>query len=439
MSLLQARTCGIGGRDLDSKAIDNQIVNPATYAGNEAHHEVFAALRREDPVHWTEPNGFRPFWTITKHADVVEVERQSEIFENGPRLVAMASEEEDKIRAVTGGRNTLQRTMLSMNGAEHTGNRGVAREWFLPRNIAKLQEQVTEIADMFIGRLEELGGACDFARSVGVWYPLRVIMLIFGLPPEVEPTLHRLSREINGSQDPSLRRANATQAEHMMQVTGEFFEYFKKIAADRRAHPRDDLASVIANAKVGGVPLEDNLVHSYYLNICVAGHDSTSSALNGGLLAFIQHPEELAKLRANLQLMPKAVEEVLRWTVPLKHFFRNAVRDYELRGRKIRRGDSLLMSYPSACRDEDAFGDPFNFRIDRTPNSHLTFGHGPHICLGQVLARQELNIFYTKLLQRVEHMELAGEPAYQRSLTFGGLSSLPITYRMLRKAPEAAA
>jgi cytochrome P450 len=424
---------------VQNKSIDNQIVDPSTYSGDMAHHDLFAFLRREDPVHWTEPDGFRPFWTITKHADVVEVERQAEVFENGPRLVAMASVEEDKIRAVTGGRNSLQRTMLSMNGAEHTANRGVAREWFLPRNIVKLQEQVAEIAESFVGRLDELGGVCDFAGSIGVWYPLRVIMLIFGLPPEAEPLLHRLSREISGSQDPVLRRANTTQAEHMMQVTAEFFEYFKTIVADRRAHPRDDLASVIANAKVDGAPLDDNLVHSYYLNICVAGHDSTSSALNGGLLALIDHPQELAKLRANPQLMPKAVDEVLRWTVPLKHFFRNATRDYDLRGKKIRRGDTLLMSYPSACRDEEVFGDPFNFRIDRNPNAHLTFAHGPHSCLGQVLARQELNIFYTKLLQRVHGIERAGEPTYVQSLTFVGLQSLPIRYRMHRNGPGAAA
>jgi cytochrome P450 len=285
--------------------------------------------------------------------------------------------------------------------------------------------------------MDESGGECEFVNAVGVWYPLRVIMLIFGLPPEVEPLLQRLSKEINGSQDPELRRSGLSQGEHLIEVTAEFFEYFKKIAADRRAHPTNDLASVIANARINGELLADHLVQSYYLNIAVAGHDSTSSALTGGIQALAEHPAEMAKLRRNPELMKQATEEILRWVSPLKHFFRNAVQDFELHGRKISAGDTLLMAYPSANRDEDVFDDPFAFRVDREHNPHLAFGHGVHGCLGQVLARQEITTFNTQFLQRVDHVEIAGEPTYVRTMTFGGLKTLPIRYRM-RAEPSAA-
>jgi cytochrome P450 len=423
---------------MSGTATDNAIVDPEVYADYPAYHALFAKLRRDDPVRWTRPDGFRPFWTVSKHADIVEIARHPEVFENGPRTKAIAIEEESKIMAITGGRTSLQRTMLTMNGEEHTKNRGIAREWFLPRHIMKLQDQVSEIAARFIDRLDESGGECEFVNSVGVWYPLRVIMLIFGLPPEVEPLLQHLSKEINGSQDPELRRGGLSQGEHLIKVTGEFFDYFKTIAAERRAHPTNDLASVIANARIDGELLADHLVQSYYLNIAVAGHDSTSSALTGGIHALATHPEEMAKLRGDPRLMSTATEEILRWVSPLKHFFRNAVRDFELRGRKISAGDTLLLAYPSANRDEDVFEQPFEFRVDRADNPHLAFGHGVHGCLGQVLARQEISTFNTQFLQRVDHVELAGDPTFVRTMTFGGLKTLPIRYRM-HAEPRAAA
>jgi cytochrome P450 len=413
---------------MSERTTDNAIVDPDVYADYDAYHAIFAGLRRDDPVHWTQPDGFRPFWTVAKHADIVEVARHPDVFQNGPRTKAIPIEEESKIMTLTGGRTSLQRTMISMNGEEHAQNRGIAREWFLPRHINKLQDQVSEIAARFIDRMDESGGECEFVNTVGVWYPLRVIMLIFGLPPEVEPQLQRLSKEINGSQDPELRRRGLSQGEHLIKVTGEFFEYFKTIAADRRAHPTDDLASVIANARINGELLADHLVQSYYLNIAVAGHDSTSSALTGGIQALAEHPAEIAKLRRNPDLMKQATEEILRWVSPLKHFFRNAVQDFKLNGRKISAGDTLLLAYPSANRDEDVFDDPFAFRVDREQNPHLAFGHGVHGCLGQVLARQEITTFNTQFLQRVDHLELAGEPTYVRTLTFGGLKTLPIRY-----------
>jgi cytochrome P450 len=175
---------------------------------------------------------------------------------------------------------------------------------------------------------------------------------------------------------------------------------------------------------------------SYYILAATAGHDTTSSTTAGGLLALIQHPDQLAKLRADLSLLPTAIDEILRWVSPVSHFFRTATQDYELRGVQIKKGDSLMMCYPSANRDEEVFEDPFRFDIARKGAKHIAFGYGPHLCVGQHLAKMEIRIFYEELLSRVEHFELAGEPKWVETNFVGGLKRLPIRFR---PAPAAAA
>jgi cytochrome P450 len=316
-----------------------------------------------------------------------------------------------------------------MDGAEHDAMREITREWFLPRNITKLENAIQHIAREFVDRMQILGAQCDFVTDISSWYPLRVILAIFGLPPEEAGRLLKLSKEFNGSQDPELRRS-PSQGEHTLQILKEFFEYFATVAADRRDKPREDLASVIANATINGARLGDLEVFSYYLTISVAGHDTTSASTAGGLLALIQNPQQWDKLKANPMLVRTAVDEMVRWTHPVKHFFRTATKDYELRGKRIRAGDNLLMCYPSACRDEEAFDDPWSFRVDRAPNPHLAFGVGPHLCLGQYLAKIEMSAFYAEFLRRVSRIELNGDPDESNTLFMGGLKRLPIRYVM---------
>ena len=213
----------------------------------------------------------------------------------------------------------------------------------------------------------------------------------------------------------------------------EFFRYFTALSAERRKNPMDDLATVIANAQIDSKPIGDFEAKSYYFIIATAGHDTTSSTVAGGLLALMQNPSELAKLRSNLDLLPGAVEEMLRWVTPVKHFFRTATENYVLRGKQIKPGDSLMMCYPSANRDEDMFEDPFSFRIDRTPNKHLAFGHGAHLCLGLHLARMEMKALYRELLLRLDSLDLAGEPAWVQANVVSGLKRLPIRYAMRKQ------
>lgn len=418
---------------MNDKAIDNAIADPKTYASEEGFHSLFTKLRREDPIHWTEPDGYRPFWTVSKHADISEIERQNELFINDPRLTLTTIETEEKVKEFTGGSHLLLRTLVSMDNPDHRAYRGMTQAWFMPPNLKSLEAKVSALAEEYIDRMEALGGNCDFARDVAVWYPLRVIMTVLGVPPEDEGFMLKLTQEIFGASDPEMKRAEDATTFNANTIT-DFFNYFGAITADRRKNPKDDVASVIANAKINGETISDFEALSYYIIVATAGHDTTSSTTAGGLLALMQNPDEFAKLRANPELLSSAVDEMIRWVTPVKNFFRTATEDVELKGKKIKKGDNLLMCYWSGNRDEDVFDDPFAFKVDRSPNKHIAFGYGAHLCLGQHLAKMEIRSLYRELLSRLDTVELAGDPAWVEANFVSGLKRLPIRYSMKRKA-----
>ncbi|MBR1256363.1 cytochrome P450 [Bradyrhizobium sp. AUGA SZCCT0240] len=417
-----------------TKTLDAAIADPSMYADPGAYHELFAQLRKEDPVHWTEIEGFRPFWTVSKYNDILEIEKQGDKFINWPRLSLNSIADEERVRAGSGRGSTVSlRMLVNMDGAEHRAHRSITQSWFMPTNLRKLEAELADLAKEFVDRMEAVSGSCDFVKDVAVWYPLRVIMTILGVPREDDHRMLAWTKALLSSEDEEmaagLRGVEARQA-----AIQEFFRYFGALSAKRRAEPKDDLASVIANAKVEGQAISDFETQSYYLIISTAGHDTTSSSSAGGLLALLQNPAELAKLRANPDLLPSAIEEIIRWVSPVTHFFRTATEDYVLRGKQIKAGDSLMMCYPSANRDEEIFPDPYTFKIDRTPNRHIAFGYGPHLCLGLNLARMELKALFKELLSRVDTIELAGDPAWIKATIVTGLKRLPIRYTTRKQA-----
>jgi cytochrome P450 len=428
-----------GGRRLTvtgamSKSIDEAIVDPVICATPHLYDEIFTRLRRDEPVRSTAPAGYRPFWTVAKYDDIVEVQRQDDIFINEPRLNLASIAEETKTRtgAGKGGSNAL-RMMINMDGPDHRAHREITQAWFLPPNLKRLEAGLAGLAKESVDRMERLGGACDFVKDVAVWYPLRVIMAILGAPREDDGKMLALNQAVFGSYDPEIAGAHTGLAARRAAIR-EFFRYFDALSAERRKNPTRDLASVIANARLGGKPIGELEARSYFLIVATAGHDTTSAVAAGGLLALMQNPCELAKLRNNPGLLPCAVEEMLRWVTPAKYFFRTATEDYRLRGKRIEAGQSLMMCYHSANRDEEVFENPFTFRIDRAPNRHLAFGHGAHICLGKHLAKMELTALYRELLSRLGSVELAGEPAWVLSDLVIGLKKLPIRYAMRKRA-----
>jgi cytochrome P450 len=237
-----------------------------------------------------------------------------------------------------------------------------------------------------------------------------------------------LTQELFGGDDTEFQRGKTP--EEQLPVLLEFFDYFNNLTASRRANPTEDLASAIANARVDGEPLSDVDTASYYVIIATAGHDTTSATIAGGLQALIENPDQLARLAGNLELMPLATEEMIRWVTPVKEFMRTAAEDTSVRGVPIAKGESVYLSYVSANRDEKVFDDPFRFDVGRNPNKHLAFGYGVHFCLGAALARMEVSSFFSELLPRLKSIELNGEPELIATTFVGGLKHLPIRYSL---------
>ncbi len=403
------------------------FTDPAAYADEDRLHEALALLRRDDPVHWVEAAGFEPFWAVTRHADILDIERNNQLFLNAPRpLLATAQmDAQAKQREAEG---TALRTLIHMDDPQHKVVRAIGAGWFRPRAMRALEERVAELARRYVDRMAELGGKCDFVTQVAVHFPLYVILSLLGLPESDFPRLLKLTQEMFGGGDEELRRGETP--EELMATLLDFFAYFQELTAARRATPTGDLASEIANARVDGEYLSDFDTASYYVIIATAGHDTTSSTIAGGLHALIHHPAELARLRDDPALLPTAAEEMIRWVTPVKEFMRTAAADTEVRGVPVRQGEAVLLSYPSANRDEEIFDDPFRFDVGRDPNRHLAFGFGVHLCLGAALARMETRAFFAELLPRLESVELAGRPEWTATTFVGGLKHLPIRYTL---------
>jgi cytochrome P450 len=411
--------------DLTIEEAGKVFTDPAAYADQQRFHIACALLRREAPVHRVEVAGFNPFYAVTKHADVMEIERQHDRWLNAPRPL-LGPKEADEQRALTGD---LLRTLIHMDAPDHPVYRHIAADWFLPKSLSRLDERLAVLATRYVDRMADLGGECDFVTDVAVHYPLYVIMSILGLPEEDFPRMLKLTQELFGAADPELARGPTP--EEMLQTLQDFFQYFMALTEDRRAHPTDDLASVIANAEVNGEPIGIFEAVSYYVIVATAGHDTTSSSISGGMHALLEHPGQLQRLRDDPALVTTAVDEMIRWVSPVKHFMRTATENYVLRGVPINAGESVLLSYPSANRDEEVFDHADRFDAGRDPNKHVAFGFGAHYCLGAQLARMEGRALYSELIPRLNAIELAGEPSYTQTLFVGGAKHLPIRYELV--------
>jgi len=273
-------------------------------------------------------------------------------------------------------------------------------------------------------------GRCDFARDVALYYPLRVIMSILGVPDTDEPRMLKLTQQLFGNEDAEFAGEDRTKA--TVEALMDFAMYFAAMTSERRAHPTSDLATTIANGKIHGQPMGDLETAGYYTIVATAGHDTTSSALATGLEMLARHPEQMRMLKDDPALIDNAVDEIIRFATPVRHFLRHAQQDYELGGKKIAKGDQLLMSYLSANRDETVFEDPFRFDVRRkNAGEHLAFGIGVHFCLGAHLSRMELRGFLRELLPRLDSLELDGTPQYTLATFVGGPKNLPIRYSMV--------
>lgn len=378
-------------------------------------HEEFERLRREDPVHWHEESDGPGFWSLTRHEDVVQANRDARTF---------SSEEGGVVLKTPDDLESTRLQMISMDPPRHTKLRMLVSRGFTPRRIEAMEKHIREIATSIIDDVAPRG-ECDFVVDVAAELPLRVIAELLGVPDKDRHDIFRWTNMLIGSEDPEYHVSD----DAMMEATGELYGYANALAARRREEPADDLVSALVGAEVEGEALTDLEFNLFFILLGVAGNETTRNLISHAMLALMEHPDQLQRLVADPELFPTAIEEFLRWATPVMYFRRTAMSDVEIRGQRIRQGDKVALWYMSANRDESVFDHPQRIDVTRSPNDHVSFGGGgPHYCLGSHLARLEGRVMLEELLRRLPDMALSGPVERLRSNWINGIKHMPVTY-----------
>jgi len=404
-------------REVDIYDADNYLAD--------VPHEMFATLRREAPVHWhADPNG-GGFWAVTRHADIVTVNRDARTYSSwvgGALLDEMDNEE-----AIAQSRLM----MLNMDPPEHTRLRKIVNKGFTPRRIRDLMEALSGRAEAIVTSAAEKG-ACDFVTDISCELPLQAIAELMGVPQEDRHLVFEWSNRMIGFDDPEFQ----TSEEDTRVAAVEMWAYAQELAVDKRKNPQDDIVTALLEAEVDGERLSDMDFNMFFLLLAVAGNETTRNAISHSMLALIEHPEQRRKLIEDPSRIDLAVEEFLRWATPVMNFRRTATVDTVLAGQEIKAGDRVVMWHMSGNRDGAVFDRPYDFDIQRDPNLHLQQiafgGGGPHFCLGANLARAEMKIMIGAVLRVLPDMELAGPVERLRSNFINGIKRMPVSFAPLR-------
>jgi cholest-4-en-3-one 26-monooxygenase len=380
------------------------------------HHEMFKVLRAEDPVHWCdEPDG-SGFWSITRHADLIEVNREPQLFSSAVHGISIPD--------IPPEGAMVREMMLYMDPPRHTRYRRLVNKGFTPRMIGLLETGLRTKSELIIDNVIEQG-RCDFVIDIASELPLQAIAELMGVPAEDRHKLFDWTNRMIGIDDPEFEGDRDSAGE----AAAELYMYANGLATEKRQQLSDDILSKLLGAEIDGDALSETEFDMFFMLLSVAGNETTRNATSHGMRALLDNPDQFEKLKANPDLLPGAIEEILRWATPVLHFRRTATQDYELGGKQIKAGDKVVIWHISANRDETVFDDPFTFDIERSPNDHIAFGGGgAHFCLGANLARMELNLIFTEILERLPDMTSDGETQYLRSNFIGGIKHMPVAF-----------
>ena len=384
-----------------------------------APHEVFAQLREEAPVYWNDLPDQGGFWALTRHAEVQALGRDPAIFS--------VSERGNMIFDQFGDGHDRAKMMLELDGDAHTRYRSRVKTGFSPASVRRLLPLARA---RMTGLLDEAleNGDCDFVESVAGALPLHTIADLMGVPLEWRAEVYEVANRIMAFSDPEFSEVEVGENVGAM---NEMRALAARLGRERQENPAQDLTSVLLAPDEKGVSLETEEFELFFLMLVVAGIETTRSAIAGGLLAFCESPGEWQRLQGDRELIPSAIEEILRWTSPIHHFRRTVLKETDIAGTRMRAGDRVVMWYSSANRDPAVFCEPNRFDISRTPNEHLSFGFGRHFCLGARLARMEVQVVLEALLERDVQVELRGTPRYMRSNFAHSLKRMPVSLRAL--------
>ena len=384
---------------------DFPLHSPDFYAGNP--YPTYKTLRATSPVHW---NDVTKFWALLKYEDVRFVSRNPGLF-SSTRGITIPDPAQPQA--------TQEGNLIFTDPPRHRQLRRLVSFAFTPNRVAALEPKVREIVRGILDGTEA-GSTQEFAEAIAAPLPTRMIAELLGAPAEDWEQFRAWSDAAVGSADPDI------ELDPIVSL-GQLHQYFSKLIAERRREPRDDLLSVLVGAEVDGERLSDADLLNLSFLLLVAGNETTRNLIALGTLALIGHPDQCRKLVDDPGGIPDAVEEMLRWTSPVTHMARTATRDVEIRGQLIREGETVVMLYGSANRDEEVFGDDAEeFRVARRPNPHLAFGLGEHVCLGAQLARLEACVLFEELLRRFPKLELVGEVARMRATMVPGVKRMPV-------------
>ncbi|MBX3026135.1 cytochrome P450 [bacterium] len=395
---------------------DIDLANPDHYQQNGPPYAMFDAVRREAPVFWHPDKETPGFWALTRHADVVYVSKNPQLFSAAKRSVFLFESSEEDLA-------NLQMMLVNRDPPNHTKLRRLVSLGFTPRRIAMLEERVRLRASEIIDRVA-LRGTCEFVTDLAADLPLQVIAELVGVPMEDRGKVFEWSNKLIGFDDPEYVGDRAEQRQTAMEV----YLYANQLAEQRRQQPADDLTSVLIHGEVDGERLSEMEFDLFFLLLLVAGNETTRNAISGGMLALMQHPEQRARLLADPGLIPTATEEILRWVSPVNCFRRTAMQDGAIGGQAVREGDKVVMFYPAANRDPAVFREPHAFDVGRTPNEHVAFGIGTHFCIGNALARLEIKVMFEELLRRLPDIDLAGPVERLRSSFINGIKRMPVRF-----------
>jgi cytochrome P450 len=413
---------------MNYREIDEALNDPGFFVEHDPH-PLWKKLRQEDPVHWTE-GPVKGFWSVTRYEGIIAVVSEPSIF-SAARLISLPSSPE--MEELTPEMLGSGEMMLMTDPPLHAAMRRAFNRLMLPRAVGRFEipgpELVREILDTALAR-----GECDFVLDVAARLPMAFICEIMGIPREDWPDMFRWGNMVAGNEDPEYQVESGSPLETRQQGSLSIGNYCIRAALERRGGEGEDLLSVLGNARINGRLLtERELAHNGLLYVG-AGLETTRNAISAGLLALLQHPAQLESLLNDESLMPTAVEEILRWSSPVTHFARVAMRDSELGGKTIRKGERVALWFPSANRDDAVFENPYEFDIRRNPNEHLAFSRGEHFCGGAHLARLELRLMLKQLLQRTKQIELTGKVERLRSNFLAGIKHMPVRFTQAEAA-----
>lgn len=409
---------------MDARPGELNLFDPDTYRLG-APHAYLRRLRREAPVCWHEKPGTEVrcispletgYWVLSRYQDVIDVSRNPRRFSSQVGTCFLMDPGPDALPG-------LQAMLVNMDPPSHVRYRRLVQRGFTPRMVADLEPRIRAHARRIVDNVARKG-SCEFVTELACELPLVLICELMGIPEEDRKQIFDWSNALIGADDPYLNGGADTT-----QVSVQMWMYSNDLAAKKRANPDDTLISKYVNGDVEGAPISDFELNNFFVLLSVAGNETTRNATSQFMRLMSEHPDQFELLRSDLdRLLPGAIEEALRYASPVVSFRRTAMEDTEIRGVRIKKGDKVLLSYPSANRDEEVFDEPDRFDIRRSPNHHLAFGIGEHFCLGANFARMQLRCILREVISRLPDIHVVKPPRLQRSNLIAGITEMRVEF-----------